>query len=298
MINENKTLIKAKLKSKKSTFKQKIFTITEKFYEVNYYIVNCTKGYLWWNILSLIIQYLEIISYIFDATLTNLWKQPKLISNIKLISNYIFLVPLIRFNKIIYLTVLNFIIVMIIFFAIFSTIIILTGKFNIKENRKLLITFRTIIEGISFTFFGHLIFLIISIYLCIGKNAYFEGNDKCKIGLWYKIDSILGIITIIILLIISFFSVSSFFIPSFVTYYKENDVLKKTNNAIDKSFIINKILIPLLFLVNQYLKYEWEIIIILLISTGIHLYNIFYYKSYENEILLLLHKFFSFDNKS
>ena len=230
MINENKTLLKAEIKRKKSSLKQRIFESTKKFYEINYYIINCKKGYLWWHILSLVIEYLQVMAFILDDTLLNLWKQTAFINNIKLISKYIFIVPLIKYNKIIYITVLNVILIVVILFSLTSVILIIIGKINIKTSRQLLIVFKIFLEGVSFTFFGHLIFLIFTIFVCENDNkSYFDANLECRSGLLYKIDSVLGIITLILLLGLSVFSISTLFIPNFVNNYEANDVLKKTN---------------------------------------------------------------------
>ena len=168
----------------------------------------------------------------------------------------------------------------IVFFISFIITIIFAQK-NIKNNKKILAVYRFILEGISFTFFGQIFFGIITVFLCVNDNSsYYAQSIKCQGGVLYTIDSILGVISLIILLLMSFFFVSTFFVPNFLNN-EINNALKKSNNCIDKSFFINKILITLLLYINQILALEWEIIIILLISTGIHLYIVFYYRSYE-----------------
>ena len=89
-----------------------------------------------------------------------------------------------------------------------------------------------------------------------------------------------------------------YYIPIFT---KGNNYLKKTRSIPEQVFFINKIVIILLFYIEDYLKEynktinDWLMIILLFIFSGINAYISVIYKNIENEIILLINTKFYLD---
>ena len=70
MKNENKDILKAKIKKKKSTFLKIIDEFYEGFYALFYFILKNPLDNFWWECISLTIQYSQLLIFIIDSTVS------------------------------------------------------------------------------------------------------------------------------------------------------------------------------------------------------------------------------------
>ena len=208
------------------------------------------------------------------------------------ISYYIHLILFLDDNKSLFLSAIYIYIAFLTFITILLTIMCLrfeAGKFNILWPITILCYALPII---SKAFFGQFFLLLISIFKCInGEILYYSSLEKCEVGTWYYITLPFCCIALIVQIIISYITISLYYQPDFI--YDNNDTLKKLNPIPDFIFLINKILIIIIFVFDKGQTNEhWPILIILCITTGFNAYVNIYYQNYANEIIKKLNYFF------
>ena len=145
---------------------------------------------------------------------------------------------------------------------------------------------------VSFTFFGQSFLLLLTIFDCKDGFSYVSTTLKCRTGIWFSIYGVLAGIALFVQSSIAIITTSLYFKPIFINV--GSDLLKKTNSFPDNVFTITKILINVLFISDKGSENEhWNILLILIILTGINAYYTLYYQNRANKSLTLLNNIFS-----
>lgn len=203
---------------------------------------------------------------------------------------YIRLIEFLKGKKIIYLIVMNIIIIMIIFLFLCLFIISFNIKKSIINNEIFLFIMKILIPVISINFFVQVFNGLLSVTIC--EINFFFNNFL------FYCEKILSVISVIFLILIAIFVTSIYYIPIF---FKGNNNLKKISSIPDQIFFVNKILIVIIFYMENILKdkndsiNQWYILIILVSITWINSYFSFLYKNLENESMLFINNFMSLE---
>ena len=70
MQNESKKILEAEIIKKESKLKLKFREIFEAFFSTFYFILENPLDNLWWEVISLIIQYVQLILFILDEAVS------------------------------------------------------------------------------------------------------------------------------------------------------------------------------------------------------------------------------------
>lgn len=70
MLSENKKILNAEIIKKESKTKEKIKQFLQGIYAIFFYIVKNPLDNFWWECISISIQYLQLITFIFDETVS------------------------------------------------------------------------------------------------------------------------------------------------------------------------------------------------------------------------------------
>ena len=70
MKNENKNIIRAEVVKKESKYKKIVENIIDRIYEVFFYILKNPVDNIYWECISLIIQYLQLIIFVLDESVS------------------------------------------------------------------------------------------------------------------------------------------------------------------------------------------------------------------------------------
>lgn len=168
----------------------------------------------------------------------------------------------------------------------------MVGKYNILWPINIL---RYALPIICITFFGQLFLILLSIFKCIYDNKlYYAADVECQIGSWYYITCPICCIGIILQIILSYITISLYYQADFIC--ENTNVLKKNNPLSELIFMLNKILIIIIFMFDKGRTNEhWPILFVLTITTGYNAYLVIYCQNYGNEIIKKLnhiyHKF-------
>ena len=101
----------------------------------------------------------------------------------------------------------------------------MAGKYNILWPISIL---RIALPIICKTFCGQIFVLLFSTFKCIHSNKLYYGAEAdCGTGSWHYITLVIGCISIILQIILSYITVSLYYHCDFV--YEAGDVLKKNN---------------------------------------------------------------------
>ena len=166
----------------------------------------------------------------------------------------------------------------------------MAGKYNILWPISIL---RIALPIICKTFCGQIFVLLFSTFKCIHSNKLYYGAEAdCGTGSWHYITLVIGCISIILQIILSYITVSLYYHCDFV--YEAGDVLKKNNPIPDIIFLFNKIIIIITFMFDEGKTGEhWPILFALIIVTGFNAYSNIFMQNYANEIIKKLYYFFS-----
>ena len=164
------------------------------------------------------------------------------------------------------------------------------GKYNILWPVSIL---RIALPIICKTFCGQIFVLLLSTFKCIHSDIlYYAAVVECDTGTWYYFILILGCISLIIQIILSYVTISLYYHCDFV--YEAGDVLKKNNPIPDIVFLFNKIIIIITFMFDEGNTGEhWPILFALVAITGFNAYSNIFMQNYHNEIIKKLYYFFS-----
>lgn len=195
-------------------------------------------------------------------------------------------------NKTLFLLVLNIILLVLIIFLILLSILNVKDKTKIVHYNIYISFFKLVLQLVCFTFFSQFFELLIMIFICENNASMIDSTIECRKGTWFYFDGIVCIICLLFLIYFSISSISIFYKPNFIL--EENDVLKKTSSTPELVLFANKIIF-LMFVYSPIKIYckEWFSLIILLLSTFSNARCLFYYNNYENIILMKLNKLLS-----
>ena len=70
MLSENKKILNAEIIKKESKTKEKIKQFLQGIYAIFFYIVKNPLDNFWWECISISIQYLQLITFIFEETVS------------------------------------------------------------------------------------------------------------------------------------------------------------------------------------------------------------------------------------
>ena len=145
---------------------------------------------------------------------------------------------------------------------------------------------------VSFTFFGQCFIALFSVFDCDGEYSFVSTSFKCHSGLWFTILAPINGIILFFLCIIALITNSLYFKSVFSNC--NSDILKKTNSLPDNVFLITKIELNLLFLLDKNNENnQWIILFFAILFTSTNAYYTLYYQNRVNKILKLLNNIFS-----
>ena len=209
---------------------------------------------------------------------------------------YFHLIEFLHGKKTVYLIIINIIIICILFLFIFLSII----AFNIKKKKNFNNIFikilKVFIPSFSISFFGQIFNGLLSATKCENNFSFYDSNQICGKGFLFLIQEILSIIAIVFLLLITLLVSSIFYIP---IIFKGKKELRKISSIPEQILFLNKVVIIILFYIEDYLNEtkksinQWFIILILVLLTGINAYCSFFYKNSKNRNLLLINNIMS-----
>ena len=167
---------------------------------------------------------------------------------------------------------------------------------TINFNNKILSVLKVVIPLFSISFFGQIFDCLLSTNRCIKNSAFYDFNQKCENDFLFLFEYIISVIAIIFLCIISLFVVSIYYIPIFI---KGKSYIKKISSIPEQIFFITKIVIILLFYIEDILKEKnkyinnYLMVVILVVISGINSYFAIVYKNSENQSILLFNNIMS-----
>ena len=207
------------------------------------------------------------------------------------ISKYAHIIEFTRNNPTIYFIVLNFFISLIIFsLALFILTTIKINDKNQKVSPCTIIILKSIIPFISSFFFGQIFFTLLTPFYCDENNthSFFSESYNCLGGLWFDVESILCIISIVFLFFISYITNLIFYNP--MCLRAKN---KKIHSLTDVIFLFTKIIMNLLFLFFRSTNDNYPLLLLCILFTGINLYCLYSYQGYSNKILYFINNAFA-----
>ena len=199
-------------------------------------------------------------------------------------------------KKELYLIVINSIIICILLIFIFLSIIAFDLKRKKYFNNIFINILKVFIPSFSISFFGQIFNGLLSATKCENNFSFYDSNLICGKGFLFLVQEIISIIAILFLLLITLFVSSIFYIP---IIFKGKKELRKISSIPEQILFLNKIIIIILFHIEDYLNErkksinQWIIILILVIFTGINAYCSFFYKNSKNKNLLLINNIMS-----
>ena len=163
------------------------------------------------------------------------------------------------------------------------------GKYNILWPINIL---KYILPLISSTFFGQIFILLISAFKCREGRLYYNSKASCTIGPWFYIIVPISSIAMVFQILLSYLTISMYYRADFIE--EGNNLLKKRSSIPDIIFLINKIIIIIIFGFDKEVEGEhWIIIIVVCFITGLNAYATLFFQNYENKIIKKFHHFYS-----
>ena len=140
--------------------------------------------------------------------------------------------------------------------------------------------FQLIIPLISSSFFGQILYALLTIFYCDyhTNSAFFSEEEECLQGIWFTIESILCVISIICLFFIAYVTNSIFYNPMCLKARN-----KKIHSLNDVIFLFTKIILNVLFISLKNVKDTYPLLISCNLITGINYYCLSVYQGYFNK---------------
>ena len=202
------------------------------------------------------------------------------------------MIPVLKNHIQIYFILLNLIIAIIYFMAIL--IIIMSYKIRNGKMKILwpILFLKFCLPIFSELFYGQIFLLLTTIFDCQDGFSYVSQDLVCRSGQWFSIETPLTIIAIILHAVMALMKNTLYYKSIYVQ--KGSDVLKKTNCNCDLAFLITKIFVNLIFILEDKSEdSQWVILFFLILFTGFNLNCAFYYQSRQNKQLDFLNKILS-----
>ena len=145
---------------------------------------------------------------------------------------------------------------------------------------------------LSFTVFGQCFILLFSVFDCDGEYSYISTSLKCHSGVWFSILAPINVIILFFHCFIALITTSLYFKSIFIN--SNSDILKKTDSLPDNVFLITKIALNLLFLLDKNNENnQWIILFCCILFSSNNGYYTLYYQNRVNNILKILNNIFS-----
>ena len=205
--------------------------------------------------------------------------------NIHRMARYFHIIYFSKGNTVVYFVILNFFILIIIISLILLIITVIKIKNSNLNSLVLIYILQFTIPFISSSFFGQIIFALLTAFYCEEEtnNSFFNSNYKCLGGLWFYIQSPLCIIAIIILFFIAYLTNLIFYNP--MCLRAKN---KKIHSLTDVIFLFTKIMMNIIFLFARNSEDKYPLLIVSILFTGINLYCLLIYQGHSNKNLFLI----------
>ena len=160
--------------------------------------------------------------------------------------------------------------------------------FRLKKNKYNILwpicILKYTLPMISSTFFGQIFVLLLSAFKCPTGRLYYSSNASCIIDTWYYVSFPIVIIAIIIQIFLSYMTLSMHYQVDFIN--EGNDIIKKRNSTQEIFFLLNKIILIIIFGFDKEKENEhWGIIFVICLLTGLNAYITFFIQNYENIII-------------
>ena len=182
-----------------------------------------------------------------------------------------------------------FILVNILIALIYSlTILLIIMSYRIK-NKQLNILWpisilKFCLPFFSVCFFGQSFLLLTTIFDCQNGYAYVSRQLICRTGLWFTVDAPLAGIAIVLHILLALATNTLYYKSTFVK--NGSDILKKTNCIPDVVLLLTKIIVIVLFILDDGKEDEhWAVLFFLILATGINTFCNFYYQNRQNKKL-------------
>ena len=203
---------------------------------------------------------------------------------------FIHLIPLLRDNVIVFISLIVIVMLIIYFLGI---LIMIKAMKNIQLNKIIIKIIKITLPFFTITFFSQTYLLFITIFKCKNDFSFIDASMKCRTGKIFSIFAPLSIIALILHFIISVITNILYFEPVFIDNH--SNLLKKSNSIPDIAFLFTKIIINSLFILDKNEEEEhWALIFLLLLICGINAYITFLYQNRVNNLLIILNKNLSF----
>ena len=166
---------------------------------------------------------------------------------------------------------------------------IINKKLNILWPISIL---RFTLVFMSFTFFSQSFLSLLTIFQCKENHSFISENLKCRAGVWFYImGSVIGI-ALIFQISVALITASFYFKPIFIN--TGSDLYKKSNSLPDIVFVLTKIGVNLIFVLDKGKENEhWTTIFFLILFTGTNAYYNLILQNRSNNILALLNDILS-----
>ena len=188
-----------------------------------------------------------------------------------------------------FITIISVIIYILAILIIYSCYIIHKNK---KEIKWPILILRYFLPFCSISFYGQIFLFLASIFICQDGHSYVSMKLKCRKGEQFIIHSLIAGFAMVFLIIIAFLTNALYYKALFIK--SNSDVLKKTNSISDISLFFTKTIINISFIIDkQNESANWEIIIFLMIISGINVYFNYLFKNRLNSTLMILNIIFS-----
>ena len=200
------------------------------------------------------------------------------------ITKYIFLINFTKFNKLSYFIFINILVLSIVLSTIFFFMAAI--KLNRNSNHQIpnwiisILTF--IIPLISRSFFGQIFHSLLTIFYCDSEtnSSFYDESQQCLEGIWFKIEAIFCVISIVFLFFIAYVTNCVFYIP--MCLKGKN---KKIHSLNDVILLFTKIILNILFIALKKEKEAYAILILCNLVSGFNFYFLTFYQGYSNQHL-------------
>ena len=247
---------------------RKLREIKISFFNLSYLIIKHHSDFFFINILSLVLQFIQVIGYSFSPKFTDVWSF-SYYQEMSMFISYFQVVPIFRGNKLLYvlfyLLFLGYVLFLLCFLG-YCSYQLSKLKLRSKECLYLLDTLFTL----NNCFFLPIIKMFMSSFNCTnGKSAY-SASMQCYTGI-HLLLTILGSLFLVL------YSVLSFFIDSTFYEFKNNKDYSsaKMSSATTISFFYAKIILVLIF---ETIKNK---MMLCFISLCVSLYLTYVYNMYQ-----------------
>ena len=250
-------------------------------FNLYYHLLKTQDVNLWLEIISIIVQILQLVAFPLSIRFINIWKQPQTFTKISTVINYFQLVLFFEENKQMYI-IAFYLCVIILSITIILIIYICYSfyKANVAHINIPLQILRNVLSIISGVGFIPVLNLFLSLFHCNNeKRNIYISEIQCWSNTEYYVYTAFAIVFGVILVIICYLSVSIFYENKSGTHNPQS----KSTSFADVFLLIIKIVMLLLFtILTSKNNNQWIVIVFLLFFSFYLLYIFYIYQPYYN----------------